>query len=128
MIRSGSHVLRVELNLAYAIRLLACRPSASVQETLVALYNSPAHTPLVRRDIILALARSKAWPWLSDRRASFRAMSRAERRAFIIASFMLKEEGRHWRHRIADEFSPFEKLVRDWAAPRMNRPDWVIPL
>lgn len=128
LVRSGSHVLRVELNLAYAVRLLACRPSASVQETLVALHNSPSHTPLVRRDIILAMARSGGWPWLSDRRASFRAMSHAERRAFLIASYTLKDEGKHWRHHIGEELSPFEKLIRDWAAARKSRPGWVIPL
>lgn len=128
LIKSGSHVLRVELNLAYAIRVLASRPSAGVQETLVKLYSSPAHMPLVRRDIILAMARCGAWPWLSSVRTSFRSMSPAERRAFIIASYTLKDEGNHWRGHLASEFTPFEKLVRDWAAQKAAQPNWIIPL
>jgi hypothetical protein len=128
LIQSGSHVLRVELVLAYAVRVLAARPSAGVQETLVRLYNNPLHGPLVRRDIILAMTRPGGWHWLSDRRTSFRSMSPAERRAFIIASYSLKDEGRHWRDHMADEFSPVERLVRDWTAAKVQQPGWIVPL
>ena len=128
LVRDGSHILRVELNLAYAVRVLACRPSAGVQETLVKLYGSPAHTSLIRRDIILAMARWKAWHWLSDQRISFRSMSPAERRAFIVASYSLKPEGRHWRDHTDHEFSPFEKLVRQWASSKAGLAGWTIPL
>ncbi|TRL33056.1 RNA-directed DNA polymerase [Methylosinus sporium] len=128
LIQSGSHIFRVELNLAYAIRVLAYMPSPKVQETLARLYNSPSYTPLIRRDIILAMARWRAWPWLSDRRPSFRSMSQAERRAFIIASFKLKDEGKHWRSHLKGEFSPFEKLIQDWTASKSGQPDWNVPL
>ena len=128
LVRTDSHVLRIELNLAYAIRVLATRPSAGVQETLVKLYGNPRYTPLVRRDIILAMTRLGAWHWLSERRGAFRSMSAAERRAFIIASYSLKDEGNHWRKHLADEFSPLEKLVRGWAANKVNQPNWVVPL
>jgi hypothetical protein len=128
LLQSGSHVLRVEVVLAYAVRVLAARPSAGVQEMLVKLYSSPSYGPLVRRDIILALTRLGTWHWLSDRRTTFRSMSPAERRAFIIASYSLKDEGKHWRKYMADEFAPFERLVRDWAAAKANQPGWVVPL
>jgi hypothetical protein len=128
LVKSDSHVLKVELNLAYAVRLLSCRPSPTVQETMVKLYNSPAHTALVRRDIILAMVRWRQWHWLSDRRTSFRSMSPAERRAFIIASYALKDEGAHWRKSIDGEFTPFEQLVRAWAEQKASLPDWIVPL
>ena len=128
LLREGSHVLRVELNLSYAVRVLAAHSSASVQETLVKLYNSPNRSAFIRRDIILAMTRLGAWHWLSDRRISFRSMEASERRAFLIASYSLKDEGRHWRKHIADELSPFERLVRAWASQRSGQPGWVVPL
>lgn len=128
LIQSGSHVLRVELILAYAVRVLAARPSPGVQETLVKLYNDQTLSSLTRRDIILAMTRLGAWPWLSDKRNSFRPMSQSERRAFIIASYSLKDEGRHWRDHIRKELSPFESLVKKWAAEKVQQGNWIVPL
>jgi len=128
LIQLGSHVLRVELVLAYAVRVLAAKPSAGVQETLVRLYNDQRLTSLVRRDVILAMTRLGAWHWLSDKRNSFRSMSQSERRAFIIASYSLKDEGSHWRQHISDEFSPFEKLVKNWIAKKSQIGNWVVPI
>jgi Reverse transcriptase (RNA-dependent DNA polymerase) len=128
MLKDGSHVLRVELVLAYAVRVLAQLPSASVQETLVRVYGGPQRSAFVRRDIILAMTRLGAWPWLSDRRNSFGAMSPPERRAFIIASYSLKDEGKHWRQHINDQFSPMEQLVREWASKKSQMENWVVPL
>jgi hypothetical protein len=128
LIQSGSHVVRVELIFAYTVRLLACQSSAGVQETLARIYSSPLYGPLVRRDIILAMMRLGAWPWLSDRRISFNSMSPAERRAFIIASHLLGDEGKHWRRHIARELSPLEHLVMKWADAKAAQPNWVAPL
>ena len=128
MLFDGSHVLRVELVLAYAVRVLAQQPSAGVQEALVRIYGGPQRSAFVRRDIILSMTRLGAWPWLSDRRNSFGAMSPAERRAFIVASFSLKEEGKHWRQHMNDQFGPMELLVRDWASKKSQTANWAVPL
>lgn len=128
LIQSRSHVLSVELNLAYAVRVISALPSAGVQETLVKIYNSPLQGSLVRRDVILAMSRLGEWHWLSDKRVSFRSLSPAERRAFIIASYTLKDEGRHWRDHTVHEFSPFEKLVRKWAGAKIQQKGWIVPL
>ncbi|GHD62013.1 reverse transcriptase [Thalassobaculum fulvum] len=128
MLNSGSHVLRVELILAYAIRVLAQQPSSGVQNALVKLYNSPQRSSFLRRDIILAMTRLGAWHWISDRRTTFRSMSPSERRAFIVASYSLKDEGKHWRQHISDELTPFERLVKDWAASKASKQNWMMPL
>ncbi len=128
LIKDRSHVMNVELNLAYAVRVIAEYKSAATQEILVGIYGNPKYSALVRRDVILAMTKLGAWPWLSDQRISFRAMSPPERRAFIIASFALKDEGRHWRENLRREFSPLEKLVRDWRASKTDQPAWVVPL
>jgi len=127
LIAEESHVLRVDLNLAYAIRLLSCRHSPESEELLIRLYEKQTSL-LLRRDIILALARWGAWYWLSDLRTRFRTLSQPERRAFVIASFMLKDEGKHWREHIKPELTPFEKLVMQWAAGKMSATGWELPL
>jgi hypothetical protein len=127
LIESHSHVLRVDLNLAYALRVVSCKASPEAEAVLVKIFKLSTSS-LLRRDIILIMAKWKNWYWLSDLRASFRSLSVAERRAFIISSFSLRDEGRHWRQHTADEFSPFEQLVQRWASEKINQPGWSVPL
>jgi hypothetical protein len=127
LLRDGSHVLHVDLNLAYAIRVFACSHSPENEDTLARLYTNKT-SPLLRKDIILAMAKWKAWFWLSDLKTRFRTLSDQERRAFIIASYALKDEGEHWRNHIKGELSPFENLVKIWAADKSKLSEWSIPL
>jgi hypothetical protein len=127
LIRDRSHVLQSELNLSYAVRLIACGQGPENEETLNKVYER-SRSVLVRRDVILAMSRWKAAYWLSDLVPQFRTFTPAERRGFLIGSFTLTDQGRHWRHHIAPELSPFEKLVRDWAAEKSQSPDWSMPL
>jgi len=80
LMRSQSHVLRVDLNLIYAIRLLAARQVDGAEDILSAIYNG-TKSPLVRRDIILVMARWGVWFWLSDLKNNFRTLTPLERRA-----------------------------------------------
>lgn len=126
-IEDGSPIMAVDLNLQYAVRLLSCLRTEESVSLFTMLYDERSSSAL-RRDIILAMARWKEWVWLSDRRAFFRSMSPMERRAYIIGSFVLKDEGQHWRSHTRSEFSDLELLTRDWAAERVNRENWEIPL
>lgn len=126
-IMDQSHIMRVDLNLAYAIRVLAKEQTAENVDLLQRIYQQRTAN-LIRRDIILVLAKWKAWYWLSDLRNSFRTLSPSCRRAFIIASFALSDEGHHWRRYIKDELSPFEQQVGDWAAKKVQDPNWSIPI
>jgi hypothetical protein len=105
----------------------SCKASPEAEAVLVKIFKLSTSS-LLRRDIILIMAKWKNWYWLSDLRASFRSLSVAERRAFIISSFSLRDEGRHWRQHTADEFSPFEQLVQKWAGEKVNQPGWSVPL
>jgi hypothetical protein len=127
LFESHSHVLRVDLNRSFAIRVLSCRPSPEAEAVLAAIFKSSSSS-LLRRDVILVMAKWKNWYWLSDLRTSFRSLSPAERRAFIIASYSLRDEGRHWRQNTADEFSPFEQLIQRWAAEKVNQTGWSVPI
>lgn len=128
LIEDQSHIFRVDMHLAYAIRVLSKQHTPSNTQILQRLYLLRTST-MVRREIILTMAHWGEWYWLSDLKNRFRELKDDEKRAFIIASFTLREEGPHWRRYISREFSPFESLVRDWASHRIQRnPDWRVPV
>jgi hypothetical protein len=116
----------VPVNLGYVVRLLSRAPNSEETTRIFAkLYgNAPAY---VQRDIVLAFGRWRERWWLSDQRPNYQQMHPWVRRAFIIASYSLGDEGSHWRKRIAKGLSGYELLVRDWSAARVNKPGWEIP-
>jgi hypothetical protein len=127
LVKERSHAMQIDLTLSYAIRLLSCSAGPENEETLNRVFKETSSIT-VRRDIILAMAKWKAWYWLSDLRSSFRTLSPAERRAFLVASYVLTDEGRHWRDHIKQELSPFELLVRTWASEKVQISGWSVPV
>ena len=128
LIEEQSHIFRVDMHLAYAIRVLSKEHTPENEYLLQHLYQHRT-SAMVRRDIILTMAHWRVWYWLSDLKNRFRELSDPEKRAFIIASYTLRDEGGHWRQQIRDELSPFERLIRDWASGRIQQnPDWRVPV
>ena len=119
--------MAVDLNLQYAVRLLGNQRSEESIAALSAIYDR-TDSPAIRHDIILILTRWRDWTWLSDKKARFRTMTPAERRAFIAASYRLSDEGKHWRDHTRDEFGPMERFVRDWMSEKVQIPNWELPL
>lgn len=127
LITSDSHIFRVEMHVAYAIRVLSHFNEPEVTALLQKIYDDH-NSPVIRRDIILTMARYGEWYWLSDIRNNFRQLSIPERRAFIVASYALKDEGQHWRDHAKKEFSPFENVILKWAGKKMNVAGWKVSL
>ena len=128
LISNDSVIMRVDIHLAFAIRVLSHKRDEISQGLLEQLYESRT-SPLIRRDIILVIAKWNGWYWLSDLGNRFRELSGPEKRAFIVASYELSDEGSHWRSNIKKEFTPFEKLVRDWVSKKKSQDqNWKIPL
>lgn len=115
-----SPLFSLDLNIAYSIQVLGQRQSREKEELLVQLFES-AQTPLVRRMIILALARWRCRYWLTDVRGRYGGLTSWEKRAFIIASYALGDEGDHWRRGTRRTWSPMDNLTRDWFAERYQR-------
>jgi hypothetical protein len=127
LIAEDSHLMKVDVHLSYAIRVLAHQNSADNQALLQQIYED-RKSPIIRRDIILALARWGEWYWLSDLKNRFRELSGHERRAFVVASYTLKDEGKHWREHIEKELNPFEKFILSWSGEKAGRANWRLPL
>ena len=126
LFNESSHLLAVELNVSYYIQSLAQRHSPAKESILLKLFE--AHTNhYLRRQIILVMARWERHYWLTDIKSKFKSNTEWERRAIIVASFRLGDEGSHWRKHYKSSWNATETIVRDWAAQRaeMNRLDGI---
>ncbi|WP_459805025.1 RNA-directed DNA polymerase [Herbidospora sp. RD11066] len=129
----SSPIANIDLNLAYMIRVLAGSQSMENEFLFNRLFNTahgfesfPALT--LRRDIILAMARWGVTPWLSDQKSSISSAHPWLRRAFIVASFSLGDEGQHWRRAVSNGLRPFDHIVKDWMADRSQSSSWKVPI
>lgn len=127
LIEDESHIFRVDIHLSYAVRVLSHFHEPEVVSLMQRIYETRS-SPLIRRDVILAMARFGEWYWLSDIRNNFRQLSNPERRAFIVASYTLQDEGSHWRDHAKAEFNPYEKTILKWAGIKANVKGWRIAL
>lgn len=128
LIEDQSRVMVLDLNVQYAVRVLALKPSDDIRTLFARLYNSDRNEA-IKRDIIIAFSRWNEWHWLSDTKLRFRQASDLERRAILCASFGLEDEGQHWRRHVRRELSPFEQLMQDWAGAKQGHdPSWRVPL
>jgi hypothetical protein len=114
-----SPLLSVEVNLSYYIRAMAGDQIQQKEEILIKIFEESAN-PMIKRLVILAMAKWSCHYWLSDAKTKYGAMSVFERRAFIVASYFLGDEGKHWRFHVKDSWSGADLLIRDWFAERFQ--------
>lgn len=119
---SNSYLVSIGLNRQYALRVLATTDSPEHQQLFAQAYLASSEFPLVRRDIHLAMVQWRQYAWVSERLRHFLQLDGWERRAAIVGSYILGDEGAHWRRANKGSFSPFEILIRDWVAqnPSVN--------
>jgi len=128
LVREHSYIVMVPANLAFTVRLLAYDMSEEADEILVRIYNE-AESIGVRRDAILALAHKGADYWISDRRKKFATLSEWEKRAILISSYILDDEGSHWRNSIKSVLTPLQRLSVEWASEKKRSSGaWEIPV
>jgi hypothetical protein len=128
LVADGSHLFLVPANLNYAVRLLVHDPSRHVDDLLIKLYSNPELSALIKRDIILALAKRDVDHWVADALRREAGLTRWERRALIPASYSLGDEGKHWRERIKKGLSKPDKAFMTWVGAKNSGALWDIPL
>lgn len=129
LIATDSYITQVPSNLAFALRVLTADASEEAELLLASIYKKSS-SMMIRRDVILQMAYRQADYWLSDCRTRFATLTGWERRALLIASYTLGDEGKHWRDSIKHDLHPFDKLVLQWTADSKQRrgADWRVPL
>jgi hypothetical protein len=115
----GSHLIQNDLNLVFMLQVFGQRQTAVKERTLMDLYDRSS-SPLVRKEVILIMAKWGITYWLGDVLRRFGSLSKWERKAIIVASFYLTDEGEHWRMHMRRALSQSEVLIRDWYEERMD--------
>ena len=112
-------VMAIPLHVAFANRIVGKLKSQENEAYLHRCFDQ-AQSVVVRRDIFLIFANWQNFFWLSIRLGRFTAMSDWERRAAVLASFSMSDEGKHWRQHTSARLTPMETLVRDWRASKQS--------
>jgi hypothetical protein len=128
LIRNGSHIVLVPTNLAYAVRLVAHDRSEETDVLLSELYSGARADMMLKRDILLAMARRRLDYWLSNVLKRYAVLTPWERRALIVCSYVLGDEGRHWREYVKEGLSAVDREFMQWAGERNSGRSWEIPL
>jgi hypothetical protein len=128
LVAKDSYLLQTDNNAAYTVRLLSFINSEESIQSVEALYQRST-SPLVRANCINAMTNLKNQYWLSDVKSKFSTLSKWERRAFIVASFYLGDEGKHWRNYTSEQFTVLEKCLKEWLASKQPQTSgWKLPL
>jgi hypothetical protein len=120
LISKNSFIMKTELNLAYTVRLVAKNKTTQNEQLLVSIYNTNPNSILIRSLVTQAMAKWGVHYWLSGLKRSFQSMDVWQRRQYIIASYLLGDEGAHWRLHTKKNFNFIENIYVDWAAARKN--------
>ncbi|MEN9434839.1 MAG: hypothetical protein RLZZ422_2428 [Pseudomonadota bacterium] len=115
-----SHLLSIDLNICYFIQALAKKPTQRKEEILVEIFDKTSK-PLIKRLIILVMANWDCHYWLSDMKQHYGGFTEWEKRSFIISSYVLGDEGKHWRNHTKNSWNPMEIVIRDWFADRFQK-------
>lgn len=128
IVATQSHLMLVPANRAYLIRLLALDPTTDADGSLAQLYES-ASDIVSKRDVILAMSRRGRQYWLSKMLNQYNTLTQWEKRAMIVGSYVLRDQGRHWRDAKGTMFSEVDDAYKAWVSKKFNgRTSWDLPL
>ena len=129
LISSGSYITQVPANLSFAIRVLVIDNSEETEAVLVRL-SREQHNMMIKRDLILSMANRGADYWISNCRKQYSTLTTWERRALIVSSYILEDEGKHWRDGIRKELNSYDQHLMKWAGSKKMAQGnaWHIPI
>ncbi|MCL0000783.1 RNA-dependent DNA polymerase, partial [Providencia rettgeri] len=104
----------------FIIKLLSKENTVENQIILIDLYKSNSDSILINLLITQAMAKWNIFYWLSELRRNFPTMSSWQRRLFIVSSYLLGDEGKHWQEHNKEKFSFIDKLYKSWGAKRKS--------
>lgn len=109
LIMSNSYLMELDVHRCYSIRILAYYQDYRVDAIFTKWLKDGS--PLLKRDVIIGFVAKGGWYHLSDFKTRVAGETAWVRRAMIVASYGLGDEGKHWRQ--AQKFNKFEKFTQD---------------
>jgi len=83
---------------------------------------------MVKRDALLAMTRRRSAYWLSPALRRFAIVTPWERRALLVASYVLGDEGKHWRDSVRRQLGMVEEQFLNWVGSKNDGVLWELPL
>ena len=124
-ITEEDYALTVPVNLAYALRVL--RYERSNENIVLAARLFEGSAAFIQRDIVYLMYYWNVTSWISDRRRSgWSSQHHWVRRALLLTSYALGDEGSHWRRSITS--SGLDKVARQWMDDRVKAGQTDLPL
>ncbi|MCP1640838.1 hypothetical protein J2T41_000432 [Pseudomonas citronellolis] len=120
LISSNSYITRIPVNLGYSLRVLAYDTSDEADALLGKIFKEQENIA-IKRDTILAMAQRNADYWISDRIKHYNSMTPWEQHSLLLGSFILGDEGSHWRDKVKKELNSYEKAQLDWFSERFQK-------
>ena len=106
------------MNLAYVTKLLAKENNVESLTILTEIYQNNTSSILISVVITQAMAKWNTHYWISDLRRIFPTMTTWQRRLFIVASYLLGDEGSHWQEHNKAKFTFVDRLYKTWGSKR----------
>lgn len=125
-LHSGDYLLTIPVNLGYALRVLRHDRSDETIALVTDIFESAP--PFIQRDIVYVMHAWGADYWLSDKRRQWMNLHPWVRRAILLATFALGDEGRHWRRAIAPQLGAIHQIALDWMRTRVFQNQRELPL
>lgn len=123
-ISDGEYFMRLPINQAYALRILRHENDEENYFLSGRIFKSaPA---FLQRDIVIHMHNWGNADWISEQRRQWAHQHPWVRRALVLASYQLKDEGSHWRKGL--HLTPFDRIARDWMADRVSNGKGEIPV
>lgn len=129
LISSDSYITQVPTNLAYALRVLVHDEADEVEFIFASVYKLTT-SMLIKRDVILLMAYRNADYWISNCKTNFSTLTEWERRALLMSSYILGDEGEHWRKAVKKKLNIYDQIVLKWVADSKVKKGlgWRIPI
>ena len=129
LINTNSYITQVTNNLAFALRVLA-HDESDEADILLAGCHEQTSSMMIKRDIILIMAHRRSHHWLSNLKNSYATLSPWEKRAMLVASYTLGDEGSYFRDIVKKNLSSFDALLQTWTGNSKNakKDDWRVPV
>lgn len=125
-IEAQDYWVMVPINLSYALRILQHDHAEENVALCTSLFDrSPA---FIQRDIVYLMHKWGADYWLSDKRRQWSTQHLWVKRAILMASYSLGDEGSHWRRSVSDQTRGFDAVAKDWMASRVSANQKDLPL
>lgn len=120
LIKTDSFILKTELNLAYVVKLFTKENNVEGQTVLTEVHRSNTDSILITLVVTQAMAKWNTHYWLSELRRTFPTMTPWQRRLFIVSSYLLGDEGKHWLNHNKAKFNFIDEIYKDWGGLRKS--------